>query len=169
VYNGYTLANGKQVAIDKIEIENLAEFENTFNFEVADFHTYYVSESNVLVHNMCAKADGVVDDALDWSRQSPDGMTTEQHVRLHEVANNTKLKHSIFNGDSVQITNQAWGNRANAVINNSGANIVYRVPYVNAGITGGSSVAVSQTCNGVAIVIQRGTSNLLVTSYPIII
>ena len=53
MYNGYTLANGKQVAIDKIEIENLAEFETTYNFEVADFHTYYVSESNVLVHNDC--------------------------------------------------------------------------------------------------------------------
>ena len=47
------LANGKQVAIDKVEIENLAEFETTYNFEVADFHTYYVSESNVLVHNAC--------------------------------------------------------------------------------------------------------------------
>ena len=53
MYNGYTLANGKQVAIDKVEIENLAEFETTYNFEVADFHTYYVSESNVLVHNKC--------------------------------------------------------------------------------------------------------------------
>ena len=53
MYNGYTLANGKQVAIDKVEIENLAEFETTYNFEVADFHTYYVSESNVLVHNVC--------------------------------------------------------------------------------------------------------------------
>ena len=47
------LESGKQVAIDKIEIENLAEFENTYNFEVADFHTYYVSESNILVHNKC--------------------------------------------------------------------------------------------------------------------
>ena len=54
MYNGYTLANGKKVAIDKVEIENLAEFETTYNFEVADFHTYYVSESNVLVHNKCA-------------------------------------------------------------------------------------------------------------------
>ena len=26
-----------------------------YNFEVEDFHTYYVGESSVLVHNMCAK------------------------------------------------------------------------------------------------------------------
>lgn len=26
-----------------------------YNFEVEDFHTYFVSTSNVLVHNMCAK------------------------------------------------------------------------------------------------------------------
>jgi len=44
------LANGKQVAIDKIEIENLAEFETTYNFEVADFHTYYVG-NGICVHN----------------------------------------------------------------------------------------------------------------------
>jgi len=35
------------------------EFENpvtVYNFEVAVAHTYFVSERNVLVHNMCAKA-----------------------------------------------------------------------------------------------------------------
>lgn len=60
------LANGKQVAIDKIEIENLAEFETTYNFEVADFHTYYVTEGNVLVHNRCGQLETteLSDDAL---------------------------------------------------------------------------------------------------------
>ena len=33
----------------------LAEAETTYNFEVADFHTYYVSEKAVLVHNFCEK------------------------------------------------------------------------------------------------------------------
>lgn len=39
--------------MEKIEIAQLAEPETTYNFEVADFHTYYVTEKNILVHNKC--------------------------------------------------------------------------------------------------------------------
>ena len=49
------LSNGKTVIIDSIEIKTLATPETTYNFEVADFHTYYVTDSNILVHNMCNK------------------------------------------------------------------------------------------------------------------
>ena len=35
-------------------METLEQAETTYNFEVADFHTYYVAELNVLVHNKCA-------------------------------------------------------------------------------------------------------------------
>ncbi len=47
------LSNGKTVIIDSIEIETLESHETTYNFEVADFHTYYVTDSNILVHNRC--------------------------------------------------------------------------------------------------------------------
>ena len=47
------LSNGKTVIIESIEIKTLATPETTYNFEVADFHTYYVTDSNILVHNMC--------------------------------------------------------------------------------------------------------------------
>ena len=30
-----------------------------YNFEVEDFHTYYVGETEVLVHNMCAKKSDI--------------------------------------------------------------------------------------------------------------
>ena len=49
------LSDGALVAISAIAIEKLEQSETTYNFEVADFHTYYVGESEVLVHNMCAK------------------------------------------------------------------------------------------------------------------
>ena len=48
------LSSGKEVIIEKVEVEQLAESETTYNFEVEDFHTYYVSDCKVLVHNMCA-------------------------------------------------------------------------------------------------------------------
>ena len=47
------LSTGKDVIIEKVEIEKLTEAETTYNFEVADFHTYYVTEKDVLVHNDC--------------------------------------------------------------------------------------------------------------------
>ena len=52
------LSDGKTVTIDSIEVEELVTPETTYNFEVADFHTYYVTDSKVLVHNTCAKIDG---------------------------------------------------------------------------------------------------------------
>ena len=41
------LSSGKCVTIEEIQVEQLSESETTYNFEVADFHTYYVSKTNV--------------------------------------------------------------------------------------------------------------------------
>lgn len=38
------------------EIEELDEEEITYNFEVEGYHTYYVGEHSILVHNKCAEA-----------------------------------------------------------------------------------------------------------------
>lgn len=50
------LSDGTSVTIEAIEKECLSVPETTYNFEVADFHTYYVSDSKVLVHNDCKGA-----------------------------------------------------------------------------------------------------------------
>ena len=52
------LSDGKAVIINSIEIETLESPETTYNFEVADFHTYYVGEISVCVHNKCVAKDG---------------------------------------------------------------------------------------------------------------
>ena len=58
------LSSGTCAIIEKLEVETLEQAETTYNFEVADFHTYYVSESNVLVHNTCdMKYSELPDDA----------------------------------------------------------------------------------------------------------
>ena len=48
-------ADGNSVIINKVEIVSLPKNQYTivYNFEVADFHTYYVADSYVLVHNAC--------------------------------------------------------------------------------------------------------------------
>ena len=47
------LVNGEYVVVEQAQHEILETPVATYNFEVQDFHTYYVGESAVLVHNLC--------------------------------------------------------------------------------------------------------------------
>ena len=50
------LLDGTITEIENVEIEHREEPVKIYNFEVEDWHTYYVSESGVLVHNRdCGK------------------------------------------------------------------------------------------------------------------
>ncbi len=49
------LQNGSYVIVEKIQHEILEEPIKVYNFVVEDFHTYYVGDSSVLVHNLCYK------------------------------------------------------------------------------------------------------------------
>lgn len=48
------LADGTCATIEEIRVQKLRIPETTYNFEVEDFHTYYVSGDKVLVHNICS-------------------------------------------------------------------------------------------------------------------
>jgi len=60
------LLNGELVVVEQVQHEILESPVTVYNFEVEDFHTYYVSEISVLVHNMCGKPNvaELSDDAL---------------------------------------------------------------------------------------------------------
>ena len=47
------LVNGEYVVVEKVQHELLENPIKVYNFEVDDFHTYFVSESALLVHNRC--------------------------------------------------------------------------------------------------------------------
>ena len=49
------LVNGEYAVVEKVQHEILEQPITVYNFEVEDFHTYYVGESAVLVHNICQK------------------------------------------------------------------------------------------------------------------
>mgnify|MGYP002566797125 FL=1 len=48
------LNNGKYVTVEKVQHEFLEVPVKVYNFEVQDFHTYYVGRNSVLVHNACS-------------------------------------------------------------------------------------------------------------------
>lgn len=62
-------AEGNTLLVENVKSEKLAEPVNVYNFKVDEFHTYYVGESTILVHNTCRKptSGGV---------ENPDGTTT---------------------------------------------------------------------------------------------
>lgn len=47
------LSNGEYVIVEQVQHEILESPVKVYNFEVQDFHTYYVGKNSVLVHNYC--------------------------------------------------------------------------------------------------------------------
>ena len=47
------LVNGEYVVVEKVQHELLESPIKVYNFQVEDYHTYYVSDAGVLVHNSC--------------------------------------------------------------------------------------------------------------------
>ena len=80
------------VIIKEIQVEQLEKPETTYNLEVEDFHTYYISDSEVLVHNMCAKSN---------SPQSPKKLN-DQYLKKNNVDAH-EFKRSIL-GKKAQIS-----------------------------------------------------------------
>ena len=80
------LSNGKEAIIEKVEAEQLAEAETTYNFEVQDFHTYYVTEKAVLVHNVC-KGD-IYNSVKDSPDYNPD-FFPEQKTTYAKMTNSS--------------------------------------------------------------------------------
>ena len=52
------MLNGEYVVVEQVQHELLEGSETTYNFEVEDFHTYYVGDTSVLVHNKCGTQHG---------------------------------------------------------------------------------------------------------------
>ena len=47
------MLNGEYVVVEQVQHELLESPETTYNFEVEDFHTYYVGKYSILAHNAC--------------------------------------------------------------------------------------------------------------------
>lgn len=47
------LVNGEYVVVEQVQHELLENPVKVYSFQIADYHTYYVSDNGVLVHNTC--------------------------------------------------------------------------------------------------------------------
>jgi len=77
------LSNGELVTVEWVQHEILESPIKVYNFEVEDFHTYFVGECGVLVHNECK---------TDWGAA---------HTKKNENHNNAieiELDNALANG-----------------------------------------------------------------------
>jgi RHS repeat-associated protein len=101
---------------------------------------------------------------LDWGSYVRKGEKREEHVMLHATDNLDKSLHGIFNGDPIQMTNDAWANKGNIEPILDRGDDVYYIPYENAGIEGGARGS-GETLNYIKVVTVTGT-NKIITAYP---
>ena len=70
------LLNGEYVIIEQVQHELLESPVTVYNFEVKGFHTYFVGETSVLVHNSCGdkyykatRTDGGVQQGMEITKK----------------------------------------------------------------------------------------------------
>ena len=81
------LVNGEYVVVEKIQHELLESPVKVYNFQVEDYHTYYVSDNGVLVHNKCVPKNASPDGAgrhgaLNQAKRDYDIPTSQQPERV---------------------------------------------------------------------------------------
>ena len=65
-----TTAEGEEATVEKVEKEELEQPVNVYNFNVMDYHTYYVGENSILVHNANGKSCSIATDTVDEAKDS---------------------------------------------------------------------------------------------------
>ncbi len=92
------------MVLEKVQHEILENPVKDYNFEVKDFHTYFVGEEGVWVHNMCARAANSSTMAGKASREVI--LSTE---KTHESARNTLLRELDLTGAFKNGSNKCIG------------------------------------------------------------
>ena len=105
------LVNGEYVVVEKVQHEILEAPIEVYNFQVEDYHTYYVTNSGVLVHNTC---------------KNP-GRLGKQ-ARLRELANDDKLS-STLRGEIKRDLNMIARGQRRTIRVPQGYNLAHRIGF----------------------------------------
>ena len=82
------MLNGEYVVVEQVQHELLESPETTYNFEVEDYHTYYVGNTAVLVHNKCGEQfDENQSALLKLAKENKNGVTLSDAKILIDWAN----------------------------------------------------------------------------------
>ena len=99
------LLNGEYVIVEQVQHEILEAPVTVYNFEVEDFHTYYVSDSAILVHNACGQQKGVGGKGWVGDKTWKSNIETIKNVRDVRTINGQVLSQY----DATRLINAAGG------------------------------------------------------------
>ena len=94
-------SNGNILLIEKIEVELTDKPTTVYNFQVEDFHTYYVGENGVWVHNKCTPeqvrqnyVDGEKAELKQYELELKENPNTKRQVsiRVYDENGNLSIK-----------------------------------------------------------------------------
>lgn len=108
----------KYVIIEQVQHELLESPAKVYNFEVEDYHTYYVGNASLLVHNKCDLTDAPATTHGEI-RIGERGLTQREYDLLKS---STNIKHQA-DGATVYIR-QATSNNHRVLVKNTGGQII---------------------------------------------
>ncbi|AZS14410.1 hypothetical protein EI981_08055 [Paenibacillus lutimineralis] len=120
-------ADGSNLTIDKVEFVKLEEKVTVYNFTVADYHTYYVTDIGIWVHNTnCIKTGDKTPGGHSFSehgaqRANERGFTSQA---IDNIINNNKKTRKSKVDDQGRKTWEYTDSRGNKVVTNVGGGII---------------------------------------------
>lgn len=85
-----TSANGKTIKVHSIKLEDTRQ--DTYNFEVADYHTYFVGDDGVWVHNNCV--DDLMGHLGNMSREEAGTLISKWGKGTYKKVSDSMLDHA---------------------------------------------------------------------------
>lgn len=109
---------------------------------------------------------GKSSEKLNWDAiVSKKGETRVEHIKRHTVQNNSRETHSVFNGNPIDMVNDAWEQRhlVEPISDGTGGTI-YNIPYKNAGYESGYINTGAQMDYITIVTLDESTD--LITAFP---
>ena len=97
------LKSGENVKVTKLERVDLKESVKVYNFEVQDWHTYYVSDINVLVHNKAARYEPTNIKKVD------DKFLKKNNIDAHELKKDVLGRRAKISGYDIYVDKDTGG------------------------------------------------------------
>ena len=107
------LVDGEYVVVEKVQYEILETPVTVYNFQVEDYHTYYVSSTSILVHNSCdykPLRDGDMRAVINPGElESPHAHIFQKSNNIGRVFSNGTMDASLLNNrDGVKFVKKYW-------------------------------------------------------------
>ena len=109
---------------------------------------------------------GKSSEKLNWDAiVSKKGETRVEHTKRHTVQNNSRETHSVFNGNPIDMVNDAWEQRHLVEpISDGMGGTIYNIPYKNAGYESGYINTGAQMDYITIVTLDESTD--LITAFP---